>query len=655
MAEGESVPHDPNFPPAPYPFPERASGIVEKISLPNEIPLTLEQRQTLLGFEEGLFEEVKRLKGILVDIHTIYPKAFTRGKGARLFAAVYLDESLGERIIGVARKHGVELEDRKTTEDEKREIYDAFFDDLLEISSSENKFLRYQQEGIRFRRFTASLGIEDDLIRLKGEITDGAELDEELIRSHFISGDLKRVPERIRKRAGNYSSDFARKEFIQKFRKAKGDITKVSNPERVSRVVDIQQFNKKIKGWRALKRRIKDTRRGLKDSNLSQAKEAVLNLYQRFINVQIAGLHEGDRVIATRPKGTINRPSRTMQRIDRFLQGVGIYQEAQGLRYRATTQILDEYAQVKITETVRVEKRSVLERSMVNADQAVRLGQLILNLAGFDNWRVIKSDTVKSFKIQEKKTKETGGEERVCCLLVPSSLTRSVRRTIVGFASELAHISRIEAKRSAFKGNLYLFEEYTSGRGGVLAEGADKYFSNTVSRMLGGRGGGALPYYYLIIKKKAEGASFKECFLANLQVRLNREGKTWKSILPDEEGMRRVYNATLRIFRRHTPLNDTSGFVPDSRQLCYLEGELVGRKLIEAGLGKLVFLSGVDLYSLADITRLGVLNLSEIKEQDLSFIGRLGKSLTSSLSSGKSMDQALKEAEELRPKTTSQL
>ena len=86
----------------------------------------------------------------------------------------------------------------------------------------------------------------------------------------------------------------------------------------------------------------------------------------------------------------------------------------------------------------------------------------------------------------------------------------------------------------------------------------------------------AKPYYYAMLKEKSGGGSFKECLRISLEVRAKREhNMALEKLLANEELFNKVfqtaYSSTLRIFRNHTPLDDTSGYLPTSSHLDYIE------------------------------------------------------------------------------------
>jgi len=55
-----------------------------------------------LEFEEPFYKKLEELKDISVSTHTIYPEVFTTEEGRKIFAAVYGDKNLKEKLTDLA-------------------------------------------------------------------------------------------------------------------------------------------------------------------------------------------------------------------------------------------------------------------------------------------------------------------------------------------------------------------------------------------------------------------------------------------------------------------------------------------------------------------------------------------------------------------------
>ena len=88
--------------------------------------------------------------------------------------------------------------------------------------------------------------------------------------------------------------------------------------------------------------------------------------------------------------------------------------------------------------------------------------------------------------------------------------------------------------------------------------------------------------------------------------------------------------------------------MPTSSQLDYIEQELVAEVLTseearKSGLLKLLYVAGIDLYSVQDLKRLGMLDLSRVREPEMVVARKIWPRLKKSLDDGMSLDEAIEE------------
>lgn len=81
--------------------------------------------------------------------------------------------------------------------------------------------------------------------------------------------------------------------------------------------------------------------------------------------------------------------------------------------------------------------------------------------------------------------------------------------------------------------------------------------------------------------------------------------------------------------------------MPASSQLDYLEQELVAQTLFENGWGKILFLGGIDLYSIYDLQRLGFLDWEKIQEPEFVIAKEIWPKLKEVLDQGKTLQEAI--------------
>ena len=252
--------------------------------------------------------------------------------------------------------------------------------------------------------------------------------------------------------------------------------------------------------------------------------------------------------------------------------------------------------------------------------QVVELGNKVLKHLGFATWEFKVSKTAKNVRVKARKEGESKKDE----VVIPEDYSKGRKGVLRTIASGLGHVYRIEAKKNVLGSNLKILSRYHTSGVEVLGEGTDKYFASQALLAFGEEGGDeALPYAYAALKRKEKGGSFRDSFLESLEVRAGRLGKSLKQYLEEKssEGLLERVGDVLRNWRRHTPLEENSPYLPTTEQLRYIEGELVTSKLLESEeLWPLAFVSGLDLYTVCGLKQLGELDFSGVKKPDFSFV-----------------------------------
>lgn len=656
-----------------FPYPLRPSEIVRHADFLSEVqPLSLTEAEKgkISAFEEPLFGELQRLKEISISTHVIYPEVFTSEKGSRLFSAIYLDGGLKDRLDSLTTERGVKLEKTEA----RRKFYNAFFDDLTGIVDSNDAYLRYREGGIEFASLSNVLKELGDkrgeTVILKGNVPGSERLTREKIEEKFFAEvDLASVPKQLRTRVNRYSSEWAKEQFAQAFQNTNGNADGIPNPERITRIVDVDKLAERVGGLRDFKKRLKrmGQKLGGEESDLAEAKRVVINLYQKYVNVLIAQEYDSGRILSAQPrrtekeeealgalKGTSRvvgdednrfspkQASRTLERIDHFLVGTGVRIGKNGL-FDTIPERLAEYAQQRAAEPQPEEAAEYqkFNNYKVNAQQAATLCEAILKRYGLTegdkSWRAAV--------LERKGTLGVGKKERE--VRIPKSFNRGLVDTLAVLAHEVeGHVLRHVNQEKSFGDGLRLIEEFTTGRGGILSEAAAMRIEDDTKQGMVGLKREALPYYYLALLEKRRGGSFKDCFQAFFKAHAERKYSLSLEAAVNDEGIYReifdyTYDRTLRIFRKETPLDDTSGYLPTSEQLEYIEQELVVGVLRKRGLAELLYTAGIDLYSLSELKRLGMLNLSGVTEPKMAVVSEIWPKLKRALDEGRPLREAI--------------
>lgn len=636
-------------------YPLRSSELVQQEELFAEvepISLTDKERQELLDFEQELFNRLEPLKKISSEvlIHTLYPDYFLTDKGWRLFQLVYLDPNLKKRAEARASEEKVSLEDEK----EKKRFYDKIFDELRGAIKDESHFQEHKKE---------------EKIELKK--VKRPENRDEVVRLFFDLEDLTEVPTQVRHRTARVSSDYTRDQFLERFQAQNGEVEKMANPYRITRVIDVDKLMEKVGGYREFKGELKEIIRKSREGkdNLPEAKAILAQVYLRYLNTLIAGSYRYGRVLTSQPelsakekqaldlvkgiRSTLTKEerfadekaSRTMEKIDQFLQGVGIEVGEDGLlKIKRIPEKLREYigeraALAKAPETPEYQKYNAIK---VNAEQAKRLAEPILSAGEFDKrgWTAYISPTKKAFSVSYREKGEIVREFNV-----PQELDKGLVDVLVILEHEMSHVLQHDNREQAM-GKLALIREFSTGRAGILLEAGAMWVSDQARDVLVKMPRLGLPYYGLMLLEKQRGGSFKDCYrtylenYARIKIGTDLNGllenkEEWKDI------SKRAFSCALRIFARQTPLEDKSGFLPTSKQLQYLEQELTAQTLFDKGWGRILFTAGIGLYSLRDLTRLGMLDWGKIREPQFWVARELWPKLKTEIDQGKSLDEAI--------------
>jgi hypothetical protein len=648
-----------------YPYPLRPSELVNNpefiSSLDVEpIPLTEQEQQQLMQFDQELYEQYKSAKSGEVGNHVIYPDQFTDKQGQRIFSAVCTDQNLWNQVRETVKK---------SKSKSKSELYDAAFDDILRITENDDEYQRFQEKGARFTNLEEALqklGSESSSIQLTTAPSED-ELSEEQITQNFARTDLRKIPSQIRSRANTYSSQKAQEDFKEKFRQQSGALSEHDAPKRVGKIVSPTGLKTKLRSLRETKTQLKAIKREIReneDGNLAEAKLTLANLYQRQINYKIAGLYSSARLFAESdqpkrraqkealdevygfsadPESLPNIP-RVMERIDHFLQGVGLEIAPNGL-FQTIPGQLAEHIETKIEQSKDTNPEyEKYNAHKVNAEQMAMLCDATIAHYGWDKlkkpWRA-KVDKTKR-RMTASLTAKT--------IKIPPKLKHGIVDALAVTAHELEGHAIRQQNKSALKGNLKIISE-VAGRSGILSEAGAMGIESTSKQEMAGLQKSPLPYYYLVLREKSKGGNFANCFQTYFEAKAKRDfGLKPQEAINDQATYDKVfsaaYGATLRIFRNHTPLGDTSGYIPRSDELEYAEQEIVGEALLtdEAralGLDNLLFIKGIDLYSLYELQRLGALDLGGVQKPDMFPAKVLWPEIKKSLDEGKSLEEIM--------------
>lgn len=470
--------------------------------------------------------------------------------------------------------------------------------------------------------------------------------------SVFLQADLEDVSfSKWRKLEAN-SENWARDVFLEQVFDSRGDLENIKNPSRNIRVLNPDEVVGSVGRLRGLKQELKERERReerSEEGTLSEAKRIVLRLYREKVNTLLAqnladvvAIASGQLERAGEPEEPRRDRSRTLARLDHFIQGVGLRINKQGL----FETVPEEFAQfleqkVRSANTGKSETYERYAKHRVNFDQAKRVARTLFRYYGQEDGDLWE---IRSWPKGYFNTPVGDGKYY---LDIPEGLDRPLPDFLSVLAHEKVHLFRYFNKKAV---DLALIQRSSTARQEGLFESATMYVEEVTAREAFDTEDRNVRAYYWIIKEKEEGGSFKECFMAALQARVGGEQGLQQLFGDKQEFMKEgkeAYRQTLRIFRAGgMSLNDRSGYAANSEEMAYQEYGLVWEKMEKLGMTKALCISGVDVYSLSDLLRLGVLDLDKIVEPQWIVLNKIWPTMKRELDDGKSLDEAIDVVEE---------
>ncbi|MGA2910977.1 MAG: hypothetical protein ABSE04_04245 [Candidatus Microgenomates bacterium] len=467
------------------------------------------------------------------------------------------------------------------------------------------------------------------------------EVDAKDIERIFMEADLSKIPKDKREKAHDFSYEWAKNKFTEELIASKGDVGGVENPVRIKRVVDPEDLAEEIKNLRILKAELKkEISQSGNNGDFFEGQSVILNIYRKRVNVALANLYENEGV-----------DSRKLERIDHFLNGIGSEFNAKGM-FESIPGRLRQYASKRKAELpIETPEYRKFNSVLVNSGQAKVLAEMVLNEYGLNSgdrkWNVVIEDGRSTLAVQYK-----SGSDVVRKIAIPKNFERGLVDTLTVLAHEIeGHVLRHVNKELAGPVSLKLFEQKSMGRTGILSEGAAMYIEGKTQEMVAGMKGRAEPYFFTGLESKMAGGSFKDVFLAIADLYSERNfGVPLKSLFEDkdkfQEAVDNSFRRAMRIFRRNTPLTDASGYAPTSDAIDYIEQETVLDFLMSEDnrgteISNLVYVAGLDLFSVFDLEKLGLLDLTKVEEPKMVTAKVVWPKIKAGLAAGQNIGQIL--------------
>lgn len=402
----------------------------------------------------------------------------------------------------------------------------------------------------------------------------------------------------------------------------------IRNPDRV---------DSKLAQLRQLKKFLKVTSKSLPDNDpLKQTKLTLIHLHQRRLNELLADTLRDQFLLTNEAVDTtqkVNRFHRNLARLDMFIEGAGDMRHPDDSRnftslvvtvvQKARDLVNDPTEASAASDSIFDEKQqATLREKSMNAEEIRDWLRLVLDDDGllaedqtYDPNRIglVNDDPAKHWQVVVDPTKNTslGLKQEHRAIRISPTLKRKLAKTnpkgaALTCAHERTHV--FQTINGQYLG-LGLAERVgTSQRRRLIGEGGSDLYTNQTASQLYGISVEEKPYLVISALALLNGKGFAGAVLENFQAR-QKVGSSTK----DRTTMKNAIKATLRLLSNGSDLQANQGYLDNSYPLIYLEQTLVTNQLIQAGLGDLLWIGGLDLHAAEKLHQIGLLHVDQIE------------------------------------------
>ena len=445
-------------------------------------------------------------------------------------------------------------------------------------------------------------------------------------------------------------------------------IENMAVPERMTLLIDYQKAAEKITSLRKMKQKFKNISKDLKKSaagqanNLGLAKNEVLGIYQRRINILISNLFPCALVTRARSdivgidslmpeeKQLINsfsgllEPDKNRSRLDKLVSGATEEYNEWGWRDQIYQEILthaDDLASQGEAEKRNREKNvrekgfdpKKLFRKDIAFSQRKLYGDELL-----DYYNILSHDPAENFDPSREGRAPDGKYQFVPrpnrqymafigkwgTVLDPAKEYYSIASTIATLSHEIEGHALQSVNKEAVPLEYYKKIESDS-RADVLADGGAMLIQDKVSQNAFGYRTIPYPHYIRAMKKKLEGGNYLECIKTFYDSQMAHKKELLKDGEIDVATFRReikddldtAINRSERLFGTGINLDSKSRFLSNSKDTVYAEQFILSEKLKGTLLENLLYFGSASLSDTIALIRLNLLDLSKIRHPDL--------------------------------------
>jgi hypothetical protein len=483
----------------------------------------------------------------------------------------------------------------------------------------------------------------------------GEELPQELslheIRKILTRIDYSNIPTSRTSKISGASKQYVVNQMVSQFEANNFDSTHgVENPMLVTVIKNPEDLVSKMGIYVDFKKYIHAIKKEYvnRTDNTAQALSVVAEIHRRRVNQLIAEtyssvstlIHQartsGKEVdltaveqleviigpILMKALGDTDKSERIFERYDKFINGVGDKEE--GVYGVLSPEALQLANTVPIAENNSITEfefkgiaPEVINTTRITADIYIKWAEKALGVLGelseedSSTWNKDRKGPAADGKIQvvidtTRKALAYNDVQRV--LLVPASFDRGIAQIEGGglptLDHEIAHVIQNENKR---KLGLAITDQVRMDRSSIYSEaGALAWETETQERLFGNKRE-ISPHYLRAIQARIKGGTLRDCSKAFFDSYVSKNPTVDKL-----QAMDTAVDRAMRLFRNNGRYNNHSRHLTNSQPLVYLEQELVAKKLLEKGRSELLMIGGINLEMLAELHRVGLLDLSNI-------------------------------------------
>lgn len=439
------------------------------------------------------------------------------------------------------------------------------------------------------------------------------------------------------------------------------DVEGLDNPEKLMFIKKPDELIKKIEFLRELRSRLEQSR-----STLFQEEAAVTNGEQESSTESLALIHSKlyslkhiiKKVnvllaVTLEDKAILDAESdlkshKSKYKLDKFRYGVGqmnadgnydqvddrLSQQADEIakghieiNQKKESILAEQGLDIKKIEKANIDPKRIkeyLDRILLDygllSEYPADADEVANNIKPPDNkWRCYVKSGQKTFEIDSKSK----------TLWIPIK-KRSVADVLTkGAVHEIIHILQRE-NTAEIDIPLYTHPSQMGGdRSDLFQEGGAMYYQDKASQELFGFANPPLPHYLRAMAVKQAGGDYLACVKAYYESSMSIKNiKTEEESEKEEiriKAIKTALSSAGRLFRNTPDLNNRNPSIPSTKDTVYLEQKAVVEEIMtnHPELRNIILVSGMNLETAKELIKFGVLDLSTLRQPDLSFVKAL--------------------------------